>query len=136
MTLEQNQLDGSLDSDDDVASNDSEDELEEEQLGHCARGCFPLLVPCELYRCHSDGLCCVIRVLGYGNEIEDIETIAEIFAQRDFFDQIERLSHVTNFQPGEQVGVIMTNRDTKLFCVHRLSPWIFVMENLSYQEWS
>ena len=45
MTWEQNRLNGSMDSEDDVANNDSEDELEEEQLGHCARGCFPLLVP-------------------------------------------------------------------------------------------
>ena len=44
MALEQNQLDGSLDSDDDVVSHGSEDELEEEQLGHCVRGCFPLPV--------------------------------------------------------------------------------------------
>ena len=105
-------MDGSLDSDDDVVSHGSEDELEEEQLGHCVRGCFP----------HSDGLCCVIRVLGYGNEIEDIATIAEIFAQKEFFDQIESHSQVINFQPGEYVGVIMTNGDSKLFCVHRISP--------------
>ena len=136
MTWEQNRLNGSMDSEDDVANDDSEDELEEEQLGHCVRGCFPLLVPHELHRCYSDGLCCVIRGLGHGNEVEDIETITDIFAQREFFDRIESLSQAINFQPGEQVGVIMTNRDTKLFCVHRLSPWTFVMENLSFQEWS
>ena len=136
MALEQNQLDGSLESDDNEDSNGSEDELEEEQLGHCVCGCFPLLVPCEMYRCHSAGLCLIIRVLGDGNEIEDIATIAEIFAQREFFDQIERHSQVIDFQPGEYVGVIMTNGDSKLFCVHRISPWTYVMENLSFEAWS
>ena len=136
MALEQNQLDGSLESDDNVDSNGSEDELEEEQLGHCVRGCFPLLVPYEMYRCYSAGLCLIVRALGEGNEIEDIATIAEIYSQREFFDQIERHSNVIDFQPGAYVGVIMTDGDSKLFCVHRISAWTYVMENRSFEAWS
>ena len=136
MALEYNQLDGSLESDYNDDSNSSGDEMEEEQLGHCIRGCFPLLVPYEMYRCYSAGLYLIVRALGEGNENEDIATIAQIYAQREFFVQTERHCNVIDFQPGLHVGVIMTDGDSKLFCVHRISAWIYVLENRSFEDWS
>ena len=133
MALEYNQLDGSLESDYNDDSNSSGDEMEEEQLGHCIRGCFPLLVSDEMCRCYSAGLYLIVRTLGEGN---DISTIAQLYAQRDFFVQTERHCAVIDYQLGLHVRILMTDGDSKLFCVHRIAAWTYVLENLNFEIWS
>ena len=136
MSLEHNQLDGSLESDYNGDSDSSGDEMEDEQLGHCPRGCFPLLVSDEMCRCYSAGLHLIVRTLGEGNEREDIATIVQLYAQRDFFIQTERHCAVIDCQPGLHVGTLMTDGDSKLFCVHRIAAWVYVLENLDFEIWS
>ena len=136
MSQEHNQLDGSLESDYNSDSDSSGDEMEDEQLGHCPRSCFPLLVSEEMCRCSSDGLHLIVRTLGEGNEGEDIATIVQLYAQRDFFIQTERHCSVMDCQQGLHVGTLMTDGDSKLFCVHCIAAWVYVLENLDYEIWS
>ena len=136
MTLERNWLDGSFESDYSGDSDSGSDEMEDKQLGHCHRNCFPLVVSEEMCHCTSDGLHLVVRTLGEGNENEDIATIVQLYDQRDFFIQTERHCSVMDCQQGLHVGTLMTDGDSKLFCLHHIAEWVYVLENLDYEIWS
>ena len=126
MTLESIWLDGSIVSNYSDASSSDNDGEESEQLGHCHRDCFPLVVPEEMWHCVRDGLHLVVRVLGEGNEGEDIATIV----------QAERHCSWMECQPGLYVGTLRTDNDSKLFCVLDIAEMFYVLENLDYALWS
>ena len=76
------------------------------------------------------------QVQGEGNEVEDIATIVQLFGQEDFFHQAEEHCFWTESPPGLYVGTLVTDYDSKLFCVHRIARMVYVLENLDYAFWN